>query len=103
MTEVVKGYLVLVIEEASGKTRDDRFTWDTHGRFDGFVKGKPQPICVAALLQFDSASDDIFPALQSKSAAAPGASRCAAQSVQRSRWFLALRSIPRRPPAPARR
>lgn len=34
----VKGYLVLSIEEASGKNKDDVFCWDSNS-FEGFVKG----------------------------------------------------------------
>lgn len=39
--EVVKGYLIVNIEEASGKTSRDHFTWDTNigSPFETFVKG----------------------------------------------------------------
>lgn len=41
MAEVVRGYLIVHVEEATGKAKDDgRFTWDTQGRFDGFTKSK---------------------------------------------------------------
>eukprot|EP00983_Pelagomonas_calceolata_P106726 1159266-Pelagomonas_calceolata.AAC.1 len=40
--EEVRGYLVLRIEEASGRTKKDEFVWDTNveGEFQAFVKGK---------------------------------------------------------------
>mmetsp|Transcript_29159 Transcript_29159/g.74399 ORF Transcript_29159/g.74399 Transcript_29159/m.74399 type:complete len:233 (-) Transcript_29159:390-1088(-) len=38
--EVIKGYLILTVEEASGKTSRDQFTWDTNvgSTFEAFVK-----------------------------------------------------------------
>lgn len=39
--EPVKGYVSIVVEEATGKTQRDQFTWDTNaGAFEAFVKGK---------------------------------------------------------------
>jgi hypothetical protein len=39
--EVIKGYLILKVEEASGKTQQDQFVWDTAaGAFEAFVKGE---------------------------------------------------------------
>ncbi|EFJ51027.1 hypothetical protein VOLCADRAFT_120532 [Volvox carteri f. nagariensis] len=41
MAEVPKGYISIVVEEATGKTQRDQFTWDTNaGAFEAFVKGK---------------------------------------------------------------
>lgn len=37
-TEDVKGYLVLTIQEASGKNKDEQYVWDS-STFEGFVKG----------------------------------------------------------------
>lgn len=49
VAEVVKGYLILTVEEASGKTQKDQFTWVTNigseGPFEAFVKGKPAGPC----------------------------------------------------------
>lgn len=38
---IIRGYLILTVEEASGKTQKDQFTWDTSagGPFEAFVKG----------------------------------------------------------------
>ncbi|KAG2445728.1 hypothetical protein HXX76_000334 [Chlamydomonas incerta] len=37
--EPVKGYVSIVVEEATGKTQRDQFTWDTNaGAFEAFVK-----------------------------------------------------------------
>lgn len=39
MAEVIRGYLIINVVEASGKTQRDQFTWDTNsGAFDAFVK-----------------------------------------------------------------
>lgn len=35
----VKGYLVITIIEASGKNKDENYTWDSTN-FEGFVKGE---------------------------------------------------------------
>lgn len=39
--EKVRGFLVLRIEEASGRTKKDEFVWDTNveSEFQAFVKG----------------------------------------------------------------
>lgn len=37
--ENVKGYLVIDVVEASGKSRDDAYVWDSTA-FEGFVKGE---------------------------------------------------------------
>lgn len=41
-TEEVRGYLILRIEEASGRTKKDEFVWDTNveSEFQAFIKGK---------------------------------------------------------------
>lgn len=41
MDPAVKGYLILRIEEASGRTKKDEFVWDTNveSEFQAFVKG----------------------------------------------------------------
>jgi hypothetical protein len=41
-TPEVRGYLVLRIEEASGRTKKDEFVWDTNveSEFQAFVKGE---------------------------------------------------------------
>ena len=39
----VRGYLLIRVEEASGKTQKDLFTWDTSSSaFEAFVKGEKQ-------------------------------------------------------------
>ncbi|GFR43547.1 hypothetical protein Agub_g4640 [Astrephomene gubernaculifera] len=39
MADVPKGYISIVVEEATGKTQRDQFTWDTNaGAFEAFVK-----------------------------------------------------------------
>ena len=38
MAEAIKGYLVIDVVEASGKSRDDAYVWDST-TFEGFVKG----------------------------------------------------------------
>ncbi len=41
MAEVTRGYLIITVEEATGKTQRDQFTWDTNaGAFEAFVKGE---------------------------------------------------------------
>lgn len=41
MAEVVRGYISIIVEEATGKTQRDQFVWDTNaGAFEAFVKGK---------------------------------------------------------------
>ncbi len=38
MAEAIKGYLVIDVVEASGKSRDDAYVWDST-TVEGFVKG----------------------------------------------------------------
>eukprot|EP01026_Neomeris_dumetosa_P048401 TRINITY_DN4189_c1_g1_i2.p1 TRINITY_DN4189_c1_g1~~TRINITY_DN4189_c1_g1_i2.p1 ORF type:complete len:138 (-),score=17.95 TRINITY_DN4189_c1_g1_i2:3-416(-) len=35
----VRGYLLITVEEASGRNKDDTFVWD-HNSFEGFVKAE---------------------------------------------------------------
>lgn len=51
MTAPARGYLLVRVEEASGKTqRGDLFTWDTtSGSFEAFVKGAPHSASACTL------------------------------------------------------
>lgn len=51
MTAPARGYLLVRVEEASGKTqRGDLFTWDTtSGSFEAFVKGAPHSTSACTL------------------------------------------------------